>query len=141
VNNGKATSINPGKQMDGSKVPGDLDSWDYMGTDPNAILTYTYKTLSERSTTLYHSHAPVAAAINKQTNYAVGSGLVFRSQPDYTTLNITKEYAKDWSMRFQKLLHYTFTLLNWYEKQGLIFRTGLIKGDSLVLFDRKHNMN
>lgn len=122
--------------MDGSQVPGDLDTWDYMGTDPNEILTYTYDILAQRSTTLYHTHPPVKAAIDKQTDYAIGPGLVFRSQPDYTTLGVTKEAAKEWGMRFQKLVHYTSKLLNWYEKQSVNFRTSLIMGDSLLLFDR-----
>jgi capsid protein len=50
---------------------------------------------------------------------------------------MTKERAKEWGMLFQKLVHYAFLMLNYYEKQPVIFRTGLIQGDSLLLFDRK----
>ena len=137
IQNGKSKVISHnGKQYDGEKIPGDLKKWNYLGTDPNEILIFTYDILSQRSTTLYHTHPPVAAAINKQTQYAIGPGLVFRSQPDWETLEMTKEAAKDWGMRFQKIVHYVFKLTNFYEKQPILFRTALIMGDSLLFFDR-----
>lgn len=122
--------------MTGEKIPGDLKAWNYFGTDPNVLLTYTYDILQQRSTTLYHTHPPVSAAINKITTYAIGSGTVFRSQPDWQTLEITREYAKEWGQRFQKLVHYVFLLTNFYEKQSILFRTAKIQGDSLLFFDR-----
>jgi hypothetical protein len=141
INNGRLTSIKIGKQMTGEKIPGDLKTWDYFGSDPNQLLKWNYDVLQGRSVTLYHTHSPVAAAINKLTNYAIGPGLVFRSQPDWKLLEITQEKAKDWGMRFQKLIHYSFKLLNYYEKQSLVFRTGLMMGDSLLFFDKKYNKN
>lgn len=139
VTGNKAKFLSNSKQYDGEKIPGDLNKWDYFGTDPNLLLTYTYDILSQRSTTLYHTHPPVASAINKLTTYAVGSGLVFRSQPDWQVLEIDRQYAKEWGMRFQKLIHYMFTLLNYYEKQNIIFRTANIMGDSLQFFDRSYS--
>lgn len=136
INNGKITATSTSKQLTGEKIPGDLDSWDYFGTDPNLILTYNYDLLCQRSTTLFHTHAPVSAGINKSAMYAIGQGLHFRSQPDYKTLGITKETAKDWGMRFQSLLHYVFCMLNFYNKQSVLFRTADIMGDSVLLFDR-----
>ncbi len=136
VNNGIANTLSNTKQMDGEKIPGDLHNWDYLGTDPNELLAYSYDTLSQRATTLYHTHGPIASAINKQTHYAIGQGLVFRSQPDWQILGMDKKAAKDWSIRFQKLIHYTLKLLNFYEKQSILFRTSLIMGDSLLMFDR-----
>lgn len=136
VNNGKIKSLSNGKQYDGEKIPGDLKNWDYFGNDPNDLLTYTYDILSQRSTTLYHTHPPVSAAINKLTTYAIGSGLVFRSQPDWQILGMTKEAGKEWGMRFQKLIHYLFMITNFYEKQAILFRTAKIQGDSLLFFDR-----
>lgn len=136
VKNGSMTSTQIDKQLTGEKIPGDLDSWDYFGTDPNLILTYNYDLLCQRSTTLFHTHAPVSAGINKSAMYAIGQGLHFRSQPDYKTLEITKESAKDWGMRFQSLLHYVFCMLNFYNKQSVLFRTADIMGDSVLLFDR-----
>ncbi len=136
INNGKMTATQTNKQLTGEKIPGDLDSWDYFGTDPNLILTYNYDLLCQRSTTLFHTHAPVSAGINKSAMYAIGQGLHFRSQPDYKTLGITKEIAKDWGMRFQSLLHYVFCMLNFYNKQSVLFRTADIMGDSVLLFDR-----
>ena len=124
-------------QLTGEKIPGDLAGWKEFSTDPNIILRYSYNLLSERSTTLYHTHPPVASAIEKHTQYAIGSGLIFRSQPDWEILGMTKPQAKDWGMQLQKLLHYAFLMLNFYEKQAVLFRTALILGDSLLLFDRK----
>jgi capsid protein len=137
IRNGKVGVMQNETQLNGEKIPGDLNSWQQFSTDPNIILKYSYGLLSERSATLYHTHPPVAAAIEKHTEYAIGPGLVFRSQPDWTILGMTKERAKEWGMLFQKLVHYAFLMLNYYEKQPVIFRTGLIQGDSLLLFDRK----
>ena len=121
--------------MTGEKIPGDLASWDYFGTDPNELLKLNYNLLCQRSTTLFHTHPPVSAAIKKTSTYAIGSGLAFRSQPDWKTLGVTKEYAKEWGMEFQKLIHYMFTLLNFYNKQSVQFQTADIMGDSLLFFD------
>jgi len=101
INNGKMVSTSTGKQLTGEKIPGDLDAWDYYGTDPNLILTYNYDVLCQRSTTLFHTHAPVSAGINKSCMYAIGPGLHFRSQPDWKTLGIEKDKAKEWGMQFQ----------------------------------------
>ena len=136
VHGGQLNYLSNNKQLTGEKIPGDLDSWDYFGTDPNEILKYNYDLLCQRSTTLYHTHPPVAGAINKMNTYAIGKGLVFRSQPDYNTLGMTQEKAKEWGMRFQKLVHYMFLMLNYYQKQSILFRTADIMGDSFLMFDR-----
>lgn len=142
VKNGQVTYNNMNsRQYDGEKVPGDLKSWNYFGTDPNSILFDTYNILSQRATTLYHTHAPVNAAINKRTTYAVGPGLLFRSQPDWEILGITKDKAKDWGRRFQKLIHYMSVITNFYEKQSVLYRTAQILGDSLLFFDRSSDLN
>lgn len=136
---GQAVPITRGKQMTGEKIPGDLKSWDYFGTDPNELLLYNYDELQGRATTLYHTHGPVTSAINIRTHYAIGHGLVFRSQPDWKTLEIDQKKAEEWGQRFQKLIHYSFKLLNYYEKQSILYRTKGIMGDSLLLFDRQEN--
>jgi capsid protein len=139
IQGGKITQVKNGKQYTGEKIPGDLAKWDFFGTNPNELLTYSYDLLSQRSTTLFHTHAPVASAINKLSTYAIGSGLVFRSQPDWQILGIDKDYAKDWGMRFQKLIHYLSLITNFYEKQSVLFRTAHIQGDSLLFFDRSYD--
>lgn len=141
INGNKVQAVANSAQMTGEKIPGDLKTWDYYGTNPNELLKLSYDILSQRSTTLYHTHPPVAAAVNKTTTYAIGPGLVFRSQPDWQILGMTKEAAKDWGMRFQRLVHYMFTLLNYYEKQPILFRTAMIMGDSLLMFDRSEQAN
>lgn len=138
VKNGKLSLLPTNmEQYDGEKIPGDLGSWRQFSTDPNIILRYTYGLLSERSTTLYHTHPPIKAAIEQHTKYAIGDGLYFRSQPDWRILGMTETAAKEWGMQFQRLVHYAFVLLNFYEKQSIIFRTSKIQGDSLLMFDRK----
>jgi len=139
VNGNEAKTISNFRQYDGEKFPGDLKNWDYFGSNPNEMLRMTYDVLQQRSTTLYHTHPPVASAVNRLTQYAIGSGLVFRSSPDWETLGINKEYAKDWSQRFQKLIHYMFTITNFYQKQAVLFRTSLIMGDALLFFDRAYD--
>ena len=134
--NNKVTMAANGSQMNGEKIPGDLSSWDTYTTDNNLIVQSTYGELSKRSMTLYHTGGPAAAAINKNTEYAIGQGLVFRSQPDWEILGISEKKAKAWGLRFQKLLHYYLIDINFYQKQSILFRTALAMGDSLLFFDR-----
>ena len=67
INNGKLQNLTNHAQLTGDKIPGDLDTWNYVGTDPNEILKLNYDILCQRATTLYHTHPPVTAAIDKQT--------------------------------------------------------------------------
>jgi len=134
--NGRVVWKNSGNQITGDKIPGDLDTWNVYQADVNEAVNSSYGKLSQRSITLYHSFAPVAAAINKTTAYAIGAGNIFRSHPDHRILGITPEAAKEWGKQFQLLLHYTFKKLSWYEKQSVIFRGALIGGDALVFFVR-----
>lgn len=132
-----------GSQYDGEKLPGDLTSWNVLTTDPNYIIESTYGSLQKRSMTLYHTHPLCTAAVDKQTMYAVGPGLVFRSQPDSSTIGKTKSWAKDWGKEFQKIVHYYFQEFGFYEKQSVLFRSALAGGDSWLSFDRdeKGNLN
>lgn len=136
--NGKISYKHTGKQIDGEKIPGDLNSWNVYVTEINQALSSSYGKLSERSSTLYHSYAPVSSAINKTTSYAIGSGNVFRSYPDYRILGITRKEASEWGKKFQLLIHYYFKKLSWYQKQAVVFRGSLILGDSLVFFIREN---
>lgn len=128
--------MDTGAQYTGEKIPGDLDGFAHFSNDPNGFLAWTYGLLSKRSTTLYHTFGPVTSAIDKQTDYAIGDGLFFRSQPDWRFLGIDKAYAADWARDFQNLIHYEFLRLNFYQKQNVLFRTGLTQGDSLLYFLR-----
>lgn len=134
--NGKVVNYYNGSQMTGEKIPGDLYSWDTYTTDPNLATINTYETLSKRGLTLYHTSGPIANAVSMNTNYAIGSGLVFRSQPDAEVLGISEKKLKKWAKRFQKLVHYYSESINYYEKQGIIFSTAMQMGDSLAFFVR-----
>lgn len=134
--NGSVRSVTSGAQYDGEKMPGDLAGWNALSDDSNLILTSTYGELVKRSLTLYHTYAPAIGAIDKQVDYAIGPGLVFRSQPDYTSLNMDRESAKEWGKDFQKIVHYYMQQMSMYEKQSVLMRGGLAAGDSLLFFDR-----
>lgn len=135
-NNGRFGGRLSGGQYDGEKIPGDLDQWNVLSSDSNQLLTATYGELSRRSITLYHTHPLVRAAVNKQVDYAVGPGLVFRSQPDWSMLGMDRASAKDWGKDFQKIVHYYFQRLGFYEQQSVLMRGGLTSGDSLLFFVR-----
>ncbi len=137
MRNGKFSFSRSGASYDGEKQMGDLNAWPTFSDDSNDILRGSYGILSERSATLYHTYGPVKSAINKQTNYAIGPGLVFRSQPDFKTLGIDKDFAKEWGKDFQRIVNSYFKKLNFYEKQSILFRSALYSGDSLLLFERK----
>jgi hypothetical protein len=132
----KFYSYGTGAQYDGEKIPGDLAGWSELEADPNAFLRQTYGTLARRSTTLYHTYPPVAGAIDKQADYAVGKGLLFRSHPNYRVLGIKPEEARAWARDFEQAVEFEFSRLNFFQKQGALFRTALAQGDSLLYFLR-----
>ncbi|MCP4392740.1 MAG: phage portal protein, partial [Alphaproteobacteria bacterium] len=141
-NNGKMTTqTSSGGSYDGTKTMGDLDNWRILSGDSNDILSSTYGLLSDRSSTLYHTYGPVRGAINKQVDYGVGPGLVFRSQPDWSTIpGMTKESGRDFGKEFQKIVHSYFQKFNFYEKQSVLFRQPMYQGDSLLFFERKNGL-
>jgi hypothetical protein len=127
-----------GSQITGEKIPGDLETWNTYAIDINDAVTASYEKLSKRSSTLYHSYPPISSAVNKTSFYAIGSGNIFRSHPDYRILGISPDAAKEWGKQFQLLIHYYFKKLSWYKKQGIVFRGALVAGDSLVFFVREN---
>src|SRR6056297_2443041 len=131
-NNSKVSSRKKGDPYDGEKRPGDLRDWKVLSADSNYILESTYGELTRRSSTLYHTYAPAAAAVEKQTQYAIGPGLIFRSQPQAGILGMDAQSAKDWGKDFQKIVHFYFQKLGFYEKQQTLFRTALTIGDALI---------
>jgi hypothetical protein len=138
LKNGTLSAALTGGSYDGEKIPGDLDLWMLIATDPNAFLIYTYGILVQRSSTLYHTYPFVRSAINKQVAYAVGPGLLFRSQPDYNYIpRMSRTRAKDWGKDFQKIVHYYFQEWNVYEKQSVLLRSALILGDAFLYFLRE----
>jgi hypothetical protein len=139
--NGKTLNLNSGGQYDGEKMPGDLDAWNVLSSDANKMIYNSYDLLSTRSSTLYHTYSPIKSAINKQTQYAIGSGLAFRSQPNWQIIpGMTAESAKDWGKQFQQLVNFYYESYNFYEKQPVLFRGGLTVGDSLLMFERKNGV-
>jgi len=127
-------SLTGSGQYNGEKIPGDLSEWKVLSSDANLLLRSTYGELANRSITLYHTHPMVIGAVEKQVNYAVGPGLVFRSQPDFNTLGIDRVKSKDLGKEFQKIVHYYMQKMNMYEKQAILMRTALTYGDSLLFF-------
>ncbi|MDR1390657.1 MAG: phage portal protein [Treponema sp.] len=130
-----------GITYNGSNIPGDLDSWARLaiGDTPNDFLSDTYDLISQSCLSLYHTFGPAKAAVNKHTDYAVGDGLYFRSRPDYELLGWTKENARVWSKRFQKLIAYKMGALNLYQKQNAAFRWALASGDTVTYFIREQD--
>lgn len=137
MKNGKISRSSYGGSYDGNKDMGDLSNWRILSSDSNDLVNGSYGILSQRSTTLYHTYAAVRGAINKQSDYGIGPGLVFRSQPDAQMLGQSKEWAVEWGKEFQKVVHYYLQSMNFYEKQAVLFRTALYAGDSLLFFLRE----
>ena len=137
INGNKITRSKGGSTYDGEKIPGDLSGWDTYSTDPNEILESSYGTLQKRSMTLAHTYGPAIAAINKPTNYSIGPGLVWRSQPDFEGIGKSKEWAKDWGKEAQKIIHWRFQEMNFYEKQSVMMRGAKSIGDCGLHFERK----
>jgi hypothetical protein len=125
-----------GMRYAGEKIPGDLDGWAHLSDDPNDFLRDNYDLLSRRSVTLYHTYPAVIGAINKQTDYAIGKGLLFRSYPNYRILGKTEEWARSWAQDLQQAVEFEFSRVNFFQKQGALFRTALMQGDSLLYFLR-----
>jgi hypothetical protein len=130
----KFFSYNGGAQYSGEKIPGDLAGWSPIDPDPNGFLRQTYRTLAKYSSTLYHTYPPVAGAIDKQADYAVGKGLLFRSQPNYRVLGISPEKARSWSRDFQQMIEFEFSRLNFFSETGGDVPHGVISGGQPPLF-------
>ena len=133
-NGNKVTQTKTGSEYDGEKIPGDLNGWNVYKTDSNQILESTYGDLQKRSMTLCHTYSPAIAAIDKLTDYSIGPGLVWRSQPDWEGIGKSKEWAKDWGKEAQKIVHWYFQDFNFYEKQQVMMRGGFSLGDSVLKF-------
>lgn len=128
-----------GGVYDGEKIPGDLYEWLLCSSDPNYIVSSTYGFLCDRSNTLYHTHPLARGAINRQVDYIVGPGLVFKSQPDWRRIPWMREStAQEWAQEFQRVIHYYFTQFSFYEKQAISMRSAMSSGDSLYFFIREN---
>ena len=136
---GKIRMMTSGAKYTGEKIPGDLDSWSILDSDPNKFLQGTYDDVSRKSMTLFHTAAPVIGAIEKFTDYAVGDGLSFRSQPDYSVIGMSEEEAEEWAKTFEKEVFREMKRLNFFQKQTILFRTALAGGDGLLFFLRDGN--
>jgi len=137
--NGKVYNVDTGKQYDGEKIPGDLEGWNSYNIDPNMMLKDTYGIMVARSLTLYHTTI-IKGFVDKQADYAIGSGMFFRSQPDYKNIpGMSRERGKDWGKEFQSIVHFYCNKFNVYEKQRILFLSTLAAGDSLLFFLRGNN--
>jgi len=129
-----------GGTYSGEKDMGSLDNWRVLSADSNGLLYGSYDILSSRSTTLYHTYPPARAAINKQLDYSIGPGLVYRSQPDWQTLGISRADAAAWARDFQKIIDSYYRRFNWYEKQSVTARGAMSAGDALVFLERENGL-
>ncbi|NCC65128.1 MAG: phage portal protein [Spirochaetia bacterium] len=136
--NGLLGSSGSAGQYTGEKIPGDLDGWNVLSSDANKKFYNSYGLMTERSASLYHTYALVKSAVDKQTQYAIGSGLAFRSQPDWNLIpNFDMASAKDWGKDAQQILNWYFTKFNFYDKQSAMFSGAMTLGDSLLFFIRE----
>jgi hypothetical protein len=141
LKNGKISySQGSGLAYDGEKQLGDLENWRVLTDDANKILSGTYKDLTQRSATLYHTYGPVKSAINRPTEYGIGAGLVYKSQPDFKTLGWTKDFAVGWGKDFQRIVFYYMKEMNFFQKQSILFRQAMYQGDSGLIFERKKGL-
>jgi hypothetical protein len=137
-NNGKLGSRGSMGQYNGEKIPGDLKNWNVLSSDANKKFYNTYGLMSERSATLYHTYGPVKAAVDKQTQYAIGNGLLFRSQPSWRMIpGFSRDDAKEWGREAQQIIHYYFNMFDFYDKQIPLFSGALTTGDALLFFIRE----
>ena len=139
LKNGRFSSSSSGSSgtYDGEKIPGDLSAWNVLSSDANKKFYNTYSLLAERSGSLYQTYGPAKSAVDKQVDYAIGSGLIFRSQPEWNMIpNFDRASANDWAKEAQPIIDYYFHKYNFYEKQAVLMRTSLIYGDSLLFMLR-----
>ena len=66
INNGKLRNLTNHAQLTGDKIPGDLDTWNYFGTDPNEILKLNYDLLCQGGTTVRPARPAGRGGIDKQ---------------------------------------------------------------------------
>ena len=130
--NNKLHKVSFKPQYTGEKIPGELKAWQLLESDPNSWLEAGYDDISKKSSTLFHTHPPIASAIQKRLDYTIGKGLKFRSHPDYDTLGVSKEESNDFAKKLQTAIDYAFEELNLYQLQQEIFQTADIAGDVII---------
>lgn len=131
IRNGKLYSRGGGtRQLSDPKMPGDYSGWDIFGSDPNQVMSSNYDMLARMSTSIWHSYPAFKAAVTRFSNFVIGSGMPFVSQPNSEILNMTRENAQAWGLRFQNLLHLLFKDNGFYQNQILAYNTVKIQGDA-----------
>lgn len=111
-------------------------------SDINAVLG----TLRNRASDLSINTPIGAAAINRSSIHAVGSGLKAFPRPNYRVLGITADEAREWSRKVSQefelwaqstecdIIHRN----NFYDMQWIAYQRYLIDGDHFVIIRRKN---
>jgi lambda family phage portal protein len=117
-----------------------MQGWDSASKSPEEDIGYNLSTLRQRSRDLCMSTPIGAAAIVKNRNNVVGSGLTLKSRLDYKTLGISEDEAKAWERKTEFEFNLWASskidntgLNNFYDIQALMLVGWLTNGDSLAL--------
>lgn len=112
-------------------------------SSPTRDILTARRTLMSRSRVLYMSAPLATSAIDTMAQNVVGSGLRLHMQPDYKTLGIDKEEAKEWARKVEaefdlwasdKQQADALGLANFYEMQHQAFSSQKQNGDQFVVF-------
>jgi lambda family phage portal protein len=128
-----------------------MQGWDSTSKSPEEDIGYNLSLVRQRSRDLVMGTPVGAAAIIKNRNNVVGSGLTLKSRLDYRSLGISEDEAKTWERKTE----FEFNLWanskidntglnNFYDIQALMLVGWLMNGDSLALtkyLDRAEPMN
>lgn len=136
--------INSGYSDSGaSKIKKALKGMISKSKSPVEDIDYNLNTLRQRSRSLFMGSALARSAINTNRTNVVGEGLKLKPRIDYKLLNMTKETAKEWSIRTEKefLLWAeskfcdTTRVNNFYELQQLAFTSWILNGDGFCIIE------
>lgn len=124
-----------------SKSRRSLSAWQTTSNDADADLLPDLPLLRERSRDLARNNPLAAGAINTKVANAVGTGLWLKSSIDYKYLGITPEEAEEWENNTEREFRMwcespdcdISRILNFYDMQGVVFRSMLENGDAFAI--------
>lgn len=115
--------------------------WNTKSRSPKEDILDNLPELRQRTRQLFMNDMLGRAAIMRVVEHAVGTGLQYRSYPNYRVLGITREAARDWGRRAQMLFRLHFGsagcdaqgLNNFDQLQALALLCRMHGGDSFVI--------
>ena len=133
-----------------SRTKPSVSAWYSASKSPAEDITDNLELLKERSRDLYAGGGPLGCgAIDRLVINYVGAGLTLNCRISAEKLGLTEQQAADWEQNTEREFAFLpeskdYDIvhgMNFYELQGLCFKSALLNGDALVMLPMRHTKN